>query len=343
MTNKLQQAAVSNTAARRNVMQSGWPWLLVAVLAALLPQVIHNTYINDVAINVMIWSVAAYGMNVMLGYAGLLPLAHAGFFGIGAYAVGILTLKLGWSFWLAWPAGVLICSLLGLLLGLIAFRTRDDVFAILTLGIGVIITQVINKWDALTGGNDGLNGVQPPQFFGIDMGKSAHFYYLTLVTLAVVIFLVARVRNSLFGRSLIAIRGGEDLARSAGINVYTHKLRVMMLSTGLAGLAGGLYAVYIGFLGAAVTGPATTFTILLYLLVGGVGTLTGPLLGTLIIRVLQQSIQGLQDYQYIVFGPLLVVLVMFFPAGLAGIWTRVQAARSARTGQGSKGVQDAGV
>ena len=332
-------------------LPTGWPWLLVLLLAALMPLVLgKNGYVYDVAINVMIFSIAAYGMNVMLGYAGLLPLAHAGFFGIGAYAVGILTLKVGWSFWLAWPVGVAICAVLGLLLGLVAFRTRDDVFAIFTLGVGVIITQVINKWDALTGGNDGLNGVVTPKLLGIDFGKSISFYYLALLALALTIFLVARVRASLFGRSLIAIRGGEDLARSAGINVYTHKLRVMMLSTALAGFAGGLYAVYIGFLGSAITGPTTTFTILLYLLVGGVGTLAGPLLGTLIIRVLQQSIQGLQDYQYIVFGPLLVLLVLFFPAGLAGLVAHLRGQRTAfergrqsdKEEQG-KGVQDAGV
>ena len=327
-------------------LPTGWPWLIVFVLAALAPLFVKNGYVFDVAINVMIFSIAAYGMNVMLGYAGLLPLAHAGFFGIGAYTVGILTLKAGWSFWLAWPLGVAICAVLGLLLGLVAFRTRDDVFAIFTLGVGVIITQVINKWDALTGGNDGLNGIVAPKLLGIDFGKSASFYYLALLSLALTIFLVARVRSSLFGRSLIAIRGGEDLARSAGINVYTHKLRVMMLSTALAGFAGGLYAVYIGFLGAAVTGPVTTFSILLYLLVGGVGTLVGPLLGTLVIRVIQQSLQGLQDYQYIVFGPLLVLLVLFFPAGLAGVWARVQGRRTAFDAErkkGNGGVQDAGV
>ncbi len=330
----------------RSGLPTGWPWLIVFVLAALVPLVVRSGYVLDVAINVMIFSIAAYGMNVMLGYAGLLPLAHAGFFGIGAYTVGILTLKAGWSFWLAWPAGIALCAGLGLLLGLVAFRTRDDVFAIFTLGVGVIITQVINKWDALTGGNDGLNGLVPPKLLGIDFGKSLSFYYLALLSLALTIFLVARVRASLFGRSLIAIRGGEDLARSAGINVYTHKLRVMMLSTALAGFAGGLYAVYIGFLGAAITGPTTTFTILLYLLVGGVGTLAGPVLGTLIIRVLQQSIQGLQDYQYIVFGPLLVLLVLFFPAGLAGVWARVQGRRTVSSAGRKKGngeVQDAGV
>ncbi|MPY67504.1 branched-chain amino acid ABC transporter permease [Deinococcus sp. SDU3-2] len=308
-------------------------WVAVFALAALIPLFQPGGFVLDVAINVMIWSMVAYGLNVMLGYTGQLPLAHAGFFGIGAYAVGILTLKQGWNFWLAWPAAVLICALGGLLLGLVAFRTKGDAFSIFTLGVGVIIALIINKWDSLTGGNDGLNGVPPASsLFGIDFSKSANFYYVALAALALTVLLVARTRQSVFGRSLVAIRGGEDLARSAGIDVFSHKLRALMLSTAIAGLAGGVYAAYVGFLGSAVAGPTTTFTVLLYLLVGGVGTLAGPLLGTGIVYVALQFLKGLQDYQYIVFGPLLVLLVLFAPQGLAGLWDRAQTRRaSART------------
>jgi branched-chain amino acid transport system permease protein len=308
-------------------------WLAVFALAAGLPLLQPGGYVLDVAINTMIWAMVAYGLNVMLGYTGQLPLAHAGFFGIGAYAVGILTLKAGWNFWLAWPAAVVICALGGLLLGLVAFRTKGDAFAIFTLGVGVIIALVINKWDDLTGGNDGLNGVPPASsFFGIDFSRSANFYYVALAALALTILIVARTRSSVFGRSLVAIRGGEDLARSAGIDVFTHKLRALMLSTAIAGLAGGVYAAYLGFLGSGVTGPATTFTVLLYLLVGGVGTLAGPLIGTALIFVSLQFLKGLEDYQYIVFGPLLVLLVLYAPQGLAGLWDRAQARRAmART------------
>ncbi|GBF06838.1 inner-membrane translocator [Deinococcus aerius] len=303
-------------------------WLIVFALAALVPLLRPGGYVLDVAINTMIWAMLAYGLNVMLGYTGQLPLAHAGFFGIGAYAVGILTLKAGWSFWLAWPAAVAICALGGLLLGLVAFRTKGDAFAIFTLGVGVIISLIINKWDALTGGNEGLNGVPPASsFLGIDFSKAANFYYVALAALALTVLIVARTRGSVFGRSLVAIRGGEDLARSAGIDVYSHKLRALMLSTALAGLAGGVYAAYVGFLGSGVTGPTTTFTVLLYLLVGGVGTLAGPLLGTALIFVALQFMKGLQDYQYIVFGPLLVLLVLFAPQGLAGLWDRAQVRR----------------
>ena len=322
-------------------LKSALPWLIVFALAALLPLFVQSRYALDVAVNVMIWTMLAYALNVMLGYAGILQLALAGFFGIGAYTVGILTLKAGWSFWLAWPAGVALCAVLGLLLGLVAFRTAGNTFAIFTLGVGVIITEVINKWDSLTGGNDGLNGIAAPKLGSIDFGRGSAFFYLALVTLGVVVYLVARVRSSMFGRSLIAIQGSEDLARTLGINVYTHKLRVMMLSTALAGLAGGLYAVYIGFMGAAITGPAQTFVVLLYLLVGGVGTLAGPLIGTALMFVLGEQLKNVGDYQFIVFGPLLVLIVMFAPGGLAGLWYKTMFAR--RKPETLKELPDAGV
>lgn len=307
-------------------------WIVLFILAALLPLLKPSSFILDVGTNIMIWAMLAYGLNVMLGYTGLLNLSHAGFFGIGAYTVGILTLKAGWSFWLAWPAAAVLCAALGYLLGLVAFRTREDAFSIFTLGVGVIIQLVINKWDKLTGGNDGLNGINPPTGLealskGLGLKLSSGFYWLALLALIITVIVVARARYSTFGRSLIAIRGGEDLARSAGIDVYAHKLRAMLLSTAIAGFAGGVYAVFVGFMGSAVTGPVTTFTTLLYLLVGGIGTMAGPLLGTGLLYSIAQSLKSLQDYQYIIFGPLLVLLVMFAPHGLVGLWERIRAGR----------------
>ena len=316
----------------RGKSTAAWLWIPAFLLAAAVPFLHPSGFTMELLINVMIWSIVTYGLNVLLGYTGQLPLAHAGFFGIGAYAVGILTLKHGWSFWAAWPLAVVLCALGGLLLGLVAFRTKGDAFAIFTLGVGVIIQQVINKWDDLTGGNDGLNGVPAPGGLdtfaqGLGLKLNGGFYLLALLALALTVLVAARARHSVFGRSLLAIRGGEDLARSAGIDVFSHKLRAMMLSTAIAGFAGGLYAAYVGFLGSAVTGPVTTFTTLLYLLVGGVGTLLGPLLGTALMYGLTQLLKDLQDYQYIVFGPLLVLLVMFMPQGLVGLWEKVRARR----------------
>lgn len=163
-------------------MKSWMGWVAVFVLAALVPLFGPSGYVLDIGVNIMIYAILTYGLNVLLGYTGQLPLAHAGFFGIGAYTVGILTLKVGWSFWLAWPVAVAITALAGLLLGLVAFRTKGDTFAIFTLAVGVIIMLVINKWDALTGGNDGLNGIQPPAGLealanSVGLKLSGGFYY----------------------------------------------------------------------------------------------------------------------------------------------------------------------
>ncbi|WP_027480860.1 branched-chain amino acid ABC transporter permease, partial [Deinococcus pimensis] len=306
-------------------------WTLAALglaLALLFPQLSTNRYYLDVLITSFIWAIAASGLNVLLGYTGLLSLAHAAFFGIGAYGTGILMLKSGWSFWAAVPAAVVLASVAGALLGLVAFRTRGDAFAIFTLAVGVIVTSVIGRWDALTGGRDGLNGVPPPgKLLGVDFTKAANFYYLALLALVVTLYVVRAVTRVGVGRSFVAVRSNEDLARASGVNTFAHKMRALMLSTALAGLAGGLYAGYLGYLGYAVTGVNTTFTLLLYVIVGGVGTLAGPVVGALLVMVVSQALQAFQDYQLVIFGPLLVLLVLFAPHGLMGLWARLTARR----------------
>ncbi|PYE54142.1 branched-chain amino acid ABC transporter permease [Deinococcus yavapaiensis] len=298
--------------------------LVMLIVAAVIPFITKNAYYLDVLIVAFIWSIAATGMNVLLGFTGLLNLAHAAFFGIGAYAVGILTFKQGWNFWLALPVGVVITAVLGYLFGLIAFRTRHDAFAIFTLAAGIIVTSIIQRWTDLTGGRDGLNGVPPPPpLLGLELeGSSPGFYYLALLALIVALYVVSVVVRSPTGRSFVAIRSNEDLARASGINVYAHKQRALMLSTALAGLAGGLYASYLGFLGYAITSPNQTFQILLFVIVGGIGTLTGPVIGTFVVTIALQFLQGFQQYQLLIFGPLLVLLVLFAPHGLMGLWIR---------------------
>ena len=298
----------------------------LALLAALAAPLLigGNRYFLDVLIMSFIWAIAACGLNVLLGYTGLLSLAHAAFFGVGAYGTGLLTLRLGWSFWLAWPAATLLAAALGALLGLVAYRTRGDAFAIFTLAVGVIVTSVIARWDALTGGRDGLNGVPPPGNLGpVSFEKAQSFYYLALLTLVLTLYVTARVVRAPVGRAFVAVRSNEDLARASGIDIFAHKQRALMLSTGLAGLAGGLYAAYLGFLGPAVTGVTTTFQLLLYVIVGGVGTLAGPVVGALLLVILGQLLQAFQDWQLLILGPLLVILVLFFPQGLMGLWAKL--------------------
>ena len=294
-------------------------YVLLLALALGIPYIAPNTYYLQVIIMGFILAIGTYGLNLILGYTGQLSLAHAGFFGIGAYLSGLLTLKIGVSFWLALPVASLGASFLGALTGLVSFRTRGHYFAIFTLSIGVIINLVIEKWDSVTGGVRGLIGIPAPSNLGpVSFDSVQTQYYLVLAFLLLTVLVISRVVHSLVGRTFVSVRSSEELAATIGINVMGTKLLSFAIATFLAGMAGALYAGYIRFIGPEVSHLNLTFDFLLYLLVGGQGTIAGPLLGSLLVSGITEGLQFLQEYRMVIFGPLLVVIVKFFPWGLAG-------------------------
>ena len=288
---------------------------ILLLIGLLLPVLVQNQYLLSIIMISYIWAIAVYGMNVLLGYTGQLSLAQAGFFGIGAYTVGVMTVTYEISFWPALLAAVVLSSVIGFVVGLFALRTRNEYFAIFTLGVGLVIFLVIENWEGMTGGRLGLIGVPYPE----PLTELWQLYYLILGFLVLTIYVVASIARSLVGRSFLAIRNSEELAMVTGINVGVNKQLAFVISTALAGLAGGLYAPNIGFLGPAVANVPTTFNMLLFLLVGGLGSLSGPLVGSLIVATLTQFLQQFQEYQLVIFGPLLVLVVIFFPKGIAGL------------------------
>lgn len=293
--------------------------LALLAVAVLFPLVQDNAYLVSVVITAYVTAIAVYGLDVLLGYTGQLSLAHGGFFGIGGYATAILTAHHGLNFWLALPAAVGLTCVLGYLIGLAALRTREDYFAIFTLAVGMMIVITIQRWASLTGGTDGLIGIPPPSPVGpIRFESLTAQYYLVLAFLLLAIYIVWGLVHSPVGRTFIAVRNSETLARAVGIDAgRTHQLS-FVISVGLAGLGGGLYAVFLGFIGPSMGGTLMTFMMLTHLLVGGMASLPGPLLGTLIVTGLMQGLQAFEQYQMLILGPILVAVVIFFPNGLAG-------------------------
>ncbi|EGL83042.1 ABC-type transporter, integral membrane subunit [Caldalkalibacillus thermarum TA2.A1] len=293
--------------------------IVLLLIALLFPVVIDNQYYLQVIIKAIIFSIAVYGLNIIAGYTGQLNLAHAGFFAIGAYSVGLLTVKAGLNYWLALGLALVITTVLGLVIGLIALRTTGHFFAIYTLCVGYIIYLIIYKWDEFTGGVRGLIGIPAPAPLGpLSFNTLVSQYYLTLFFLIITIFVIYRLSHSLLGRTFVAIRNSEELAQTIGVNTMTNKLTAFVLSTFFAGLAGGLYASFIRFLGPEISYVVITFDMVMYLLVGGIGTLAGPVIGTVLVTVIVQSLQFLEDYRMLVFGPVLVLLIVFYPRGLVG-------------------------
>jgi branched-chain amino acid transport system permease protein len=305
-------------------------WAAVAVAALGLPLALGDSFYLHILAGAYITAIAVYGLNVILGWTGLLNLGHAAFFGVGAYGVALLETRAGWPFWPALAAGCLAAMLLGFLVGVIGLRTRGNYFAIFTAAIGVMIATVFTNWQDLTGGNIGIVNIAPPTLGPLTLDGDVAKYYLVLAALALAIVICTLVRRSLVGRTFLAIADNESLARATGVDVPRTKLVAFVLSTFLAGFAGGIFAMYQGNLDPGSSGLDITFEQLLYLVIGGIGTIAGPLLGTLVLVSVSELLQGIQQYRFLIFGPLLVVLVIFFPRGIVGVFDRVVAPRLRR-------------
>ena len=291
-------------------------WLAVGLL---LPLVVSNHYYLMVLTLCLIWGILATSHNLILGYTGQASLAQGAFFGIGAYASSLLMLRLGWSFWLALPAAIAITGLLGFLVGLVALRTSGSYFAIATLMLNIIVTTVIEKWDTLTEGGRGLMGIPPPSPVGpLKFDSRVAYYYLALAALALTVWVVYQVMRSMPGKSFLAVRGNEPLARSVGIDAMRTKVTSFTLSTMLAGFGGVLYASYLGFISPDSTNIMVTFTSLINVIIGGMGTLAGPIVGTFIITSLMEYFQTFVEYATLFMGLVLLVFIIYLPGGI--VW-----------------------
>ncbi|SEN56118.1 amino acid/amide ABC transporter membrane protein 2, HAAT family [Mesobacillus persicus] len=307
---------------------------ILILFAIVFPFITNNNYLIHIMTLAFIWMIAVYGLNLLAGYTGYLSLAHAGFFAIGAYSLSLLTTKAELNYWLAFVLALIITSILGLLVGLISLRTKEHFFAIYTMCVGYIIYLIIDKWDSLTGGIRGLIGIPGPGNIGpITFTTPVSNYYLVLSFLLLSILVMYRIVHSLTGRTFIAIRNSEDLAQTIGINTMTNKLLVFVISTFFAGLAGALYASFIRFIGPDIGYITITFDILTYLIVGGIGTLSGPVIGTILIVWVSQQLQFLQDYRMMIFGPILTLLVIFYPRGISGGFIEWKMKRQAKKHQ----------
>ena len=307
----------------RRVGVAGAPAGAALAIAVVLPLVVPNEYYLEILTQAYIFAISASGLNVILGFAGQLSLAHAGFFGIGAYTVALLATKAGVSFWAGVPAGIALSAVVGFGVGSICLRSKGHYFAIFTMAVGLIIHLIIQKWESLTHGHVGVIGIPGPGAIGpIHFESGVARSYLALVCLALTLLATLRLLRSPVGRTMVAVRESEPLAAAIGLDVMAAKRLAFTISAALAGLAGGLYAGFIGFLGPESSNIEMTFNSLLYVMVGGIGSVVGPVAGTFIVYGLSQVLQVLQNYQMVIFGLALVLLILFMPKGLAGVFRR---------------------
>lgn len=310
----------------------GWGVLLLAGL--LFPFFVGNDYHLTVMSTAYLFAIATLGLNLIVGYTGQFNLAHASFMAIGAYTVGILTVDHGYSYWLSFFLAGVVTVAIGLPLGWVSLRLKGHYFSIFTMCVGYIIFLVIEKWEDLTHGPVGIIGIPGPEPIGeLAFESPIAQYYLMFFFLVLAVWVMRRIVNSLLGRTFMAIRNGDDLAEALGINLMRNKLTAFLLSVLYAGWAGALYAGFVRFLGPDLAGVQHTFDMTVYVLVGGLGTLIGPLLGSISVPWLTQYLQFLQEYRFLIFGPILILLVIYLPHGVVGTWLgwRARQADAARS------------
>jgi branched-chain amino acid transport system permease protein len=299
-------------------------WTGGAVISLGIPWIVTERYYFYMIALSGIWTILALSLNFVLGYAGQVSLCHGSFFGIGAYTSVLLVQEAGWSYWLALPAAALFSGVIGFLIGIPALRSKGPYFAICTLGFGMIVTILLENWISLTGGTNGISNIPPPDpipllFWGkISFHSMAPQYYLILATIYFLLFFTRRLVDSRTGRAFLAIRRNEALAESVGVDPRRYKLTAFTIGSFFAGVAGSFYSWLVAFITPAISSIHVSFEALIFLVVGGVGTLVGPILGTLILTLIPEYLQVIPEYRMMIYGVLLFLTIVFMPRGVMG-------------------------
>lgn len=293
---------------------------VLVIIALILPLVLKDPYYKHVLNVAFLYAISIYGFNIISGMTGQYNFAHAGFVGIGAYSSAILSSTFGFPVVVSMVIAVCITGVFGLVIGFPALRTRGVYFALTTLGFGMILYIVFENMIEVTGGPMGLTGIASLKIpaIGVDFSNKTAFYYLSLLFLAVAIYINRELFRSNLGRSMLAVRENEDLALSVGISVVRTKIIAFVLATMLLGLSGSLYAHYFRFISPVSFTIEETFRCLTMLVVGGVGTLAGPLIGSVIFTILPEFLREFAQFQWILYGFILMLCIAFMPEGLVG-------------------------
>jgi branched-chain amino acid transport system permease protein len=311
-------AALSLVLARTRV-------LLVAAIAVMLvvvPFIVRDQYWLRVVVTLGIYAILALGLNVIVGFAGVLDLGFIAFYGIGAYTAALLMLKCGWPFWAALPAATAAGALLGVLRGLPTLRLTGDYLAIVTLGFGEIVRLTFTNWVGLTNGPMGLRGIEAPSLgsfsFGFDAARGGYtrYYYLILVLAALAVYVMYRLRHSRPGRALLAIRENEMAAATMGVHLSHYKTLAYATGAALGGAAGAFFASFNLFVSPNSFVFFESAIVLCMVVIGGMGSIAGAIVGALILGSFPELLRFLAEFRYLIFGALMVAVAVFRPRGL---------------------------
>jgi branched-chain amino acid transport system permease protein len=337
---------MSDSVMKGPVDRRRWLWLAgTVILIALLPMLVgHSAYWRSLMITCALNIMLALSLNLILGYTGQLNLGHSAFYAIGAYMSTVLVKTAGWNFWLAMLCGSLAAGLFGVLLAFFAGRLRGHYLGIASLGFGVITYQVLMNWMSVTQGPLGIYAIMPPPAISIgaltiDFGNQQNLFYLIAAVAVAVFIVLGNILRSPVGETLRAIREDEVSAASLGIDPKMWKIFAFGLGGAIAGLAGAFYPSFIGTLVPDAFTTTESFSMLAMVIVGGIGTMTGPVVGAIVLTLLPELLRGIGDLRLLAYGILLTLVVLFMPGGIVQAFGVLKARRKNAAARAAQGVK----
>lgn len=306
----------------RNVERSTWIYLLFSLLIFFIPFVLTGRSLQFLVIQIFIFAIFAMSYDLLLGFTGIISFGHVMFFGIGAYSTAVLMDRMDatmFSFFLSIIISTVIAGVISLLVGLLTLRLKSHFYAMLTLALAGLFLVAAEKWRSLTGGNDGFT-FRLPEI----LRDSHNLYLLSAISMILIFFGLRRLTKSPFGKVLMAIRENENRTESLGYKVVHYKVIASVIAGVIASFAGVLYALSLRFVNTGVFATDLTIDVLLMTIIGGVGTLIGPIIGAGLVEVAHHWLSSLSDVHWIferwiiLYGTIYILVVIFFPLGIVG-------------------------
>jgi branched-chain amino acid transport system permease protein len=293
-----------------------YPVYAVLILGTLLVPYVGDNYVLEILANSFFYIVLCLGLNIVVGFAGLLDLGYAAFFAVGAYTTGILTSHYGWNFWLTIPAAVLFSVVAGVIIGGPTLRLRSDYLAIVTLGFGEITRIAARNLKDISGGPSGLIGISRPSIFGLELNQIQHYYYAFFILVLLAIFVSYRLQHSRLGRAWQYVREDEDAAEAMGIDRVSVKLYAYVIGAVFGGVAGCFFAAKMTAISPDSFQFMQSATILMAVVLGGMGKIPGMVVGALALVLFPEVFREIGAMRMLVFGVLLIVMMIFRPQGI---------------------------
>lgn len=293
--------------------------IMIILLALAFPFYVNNSYVMNLAVKMLIYTMMALGLNILVGYTGLVSLGQAGFVAIGAYVTTILTKTYGFNFFPALLLSLLVAAVFGLVVGLPSLRLTGTYLSIITLGFGEIIRTIIIVWQPVTNGPLGIRNIPIPKILGLKFSiYNGGLYILTLICLLLVTLFCHRLVNSKMGRAFRAVKGDETAGVMMGIEVTYYKVIAFILAAVICALAGSLYSIQLGYIDQNTFTFDVSTLILSIVILGGMGTIRGMYVGSFILILLPEISRSLLDYRFVLYGLILVIMMRFRPQGILG-------------------------